>query len=162
MRPAMYIFINRSLGMSPGKVGAQAAHAAVEAYRLGFLREGEWWKETGLTKEWYKGGHYCKLVMLAEDDVHLMVIKHYIEERSFKTKLIIDEGHTEIRPHSMTALGVEVVDRDDPHTAATFQDFKLYKEKTKQPSLDDLQVMVTKFYGSDYTIKRKWWSNEGP
>ena len=35
----MYIFANRALGMSKGKFGAQTAHAAVEAYRLGFHRE---------------------------------------------------------------------------------------------------------------------------
>lgn len=32
--PVMYIFVNKELSMSPGKVGAQAAHAAVEGYRL--------------------------------------------------------------------------------------------------------------------------------
>jgi peptidyl-tRNA hydrolase len=122
----MYIFINRGLGMSPGKIGAQAAHAAVEAYQI---------SNPTLVDDWYRGGHYCKLVMLAEDDMHLLVIKQYIEERGFQTKLIIDEGHTEIRPHSMTALGVEVVDRDDPHTAATFQEFKLYREKKPEQEI---------------------------
>lgn len=122
----MYTFINRGLGMSPGKLAAQAQHAAVEAYRI---------SDQALLDSWYVGGHYAKLVMLAEDDVHLLTIRHYLEERGFKTKLIVDEGRTEIKPHSMTALGVEVVDRDDEHTAATFGDFKTYREpKTpKQP-----------------------------
>ena len=100
MRPAMYTFINRGLGMSPGKLAAQAQHAAVEAYRI---------SDEKLLASWYVGGHYAKLVMLAEDDVQLLTIKHYLEERGFKTKLIIDEGRTEIRPLSTTALGVEVV-----------------------------------------------------
>lgn len=119
MRPAMYTFINRGLGMSPGKLAVQAQHAAVEAYRI---------SDQKLLDAWYVGGHYAKLVMLAEDDVQLLTIKHYLEERGFKTKLIVDEGRTEIKPHSMTALGVEVVDRDDEHTAATFGDFKTYRE----------------------------------
>jgi peptidyl-tRNA hydrolase len=116
----MYSFMNRDLGMSHGKFAAQAQHAAVEAYRL---------SDPKMLEAWYVGGHYVKLVMLAEDDVHLMTIKHYLEERGFKTKLIIDEGRTEIKPHSMTALGVEVVDRDNEHTAATFGDFKTYRAK---------------------------------
>lgn len=117
--------------MTPGKLGAQTAHAAVEAFQI---------SDPKLLEDWYLGGHYCKLVMSADDDTHLMIIKTYIEERGFKTKLIIDEGHTEIRPHSATALGVEVVDRDDLHTAATFGDFKLYKEmpySLKAIGLDD-------------------------
>jgi peptidyl-tRNA hydrolase len=118
----MYSFLNRGLGMTTGKVAAQAQHAAVEAYCI---------SKPTLIEQWRLGGHYTKLVMLAEDDVHLLVIQKYIEERGFSTKLIIDEGRTEIRPHSPTALGVEVVDRDDPHVAATFEEFKLYKEKHK-------------------------------
>lgn len=111
--------------MTPGKIAAQAQHAAVEAFRI---------SDPKLLEDWYKGGHYCKLVMLAEDDVHLLTIQKYIEERGFKTKLIIDEGRTEIRPHSVTALGVEVLDRDDPHVSATFESFKLYKDKPQQIS----------------------------
>jgi peptidyl-tRNA hydrolase len=125
--------------MTSGKMTAQGQHAAVEAYRI---------SDPNLLADWYKGGHYCKLVMLAEDDMHLMVIKHYIEERGFKTKLIIDEGHTEIRPHSVTALGVEVVDRDDPHTAATFQEFKLYREKNPEMKMTPGGLPDTGYRGS--------------
>lgn len=120
----MYTFMNRALGMSHGKFAAQAQHAAVEAFRI---------SDPKMLDAWYEGGHYTKLVMLAEDDVHLMTIKHYLEERGFKTKLIIDEGRTEIKPHSMTALGVRLVDRDDPHTAATFESFKTYREAKPPP-----------------------------
>jgi peptidyl-tRNA hydrolase len=109
--------------MSTGKAAAQAQHAAVEAYRL---------SDPKLLDHWYLGGHYTKLVMLAEDTEQMRTIQHYLEERGFLTKLIIDEGHTEIAPLSVTALGVEVVDRDEPHVAATFETFKLYKENHKK------------------------------
>jgi PTH2 family peptidyl-tRNA hydrolase len=114
----MYLFANKGLGMSPGKIAAQVAHAAVEAYRVS--------SEEMLAK-WYEGGHYCKLVMQARDESHLLIIERYLNERGFRTKLIIDEGHTEIAPLSATALGVEVVDKDDPHTLATFSSFELFK-----------------------------------
>src|ERR1700691_4697478 len=83
MRPAMYIFLNRKLGMSTGKAGAQTAHAAVEAYRI---------SHSQMLNAWYEGGHYCKLVMSAENADQLSIIRHYLAERGFNTKLIIDEG----------------------------------------------------------------------
>jgi PTH2 family peptidyl-tRNA hydrolase len=119
----MYIFVNKGLGMSAGKMAAQAGHAAVEAYRL---------SENDLLKEWYKGGHYTKLVMEARDTEHLLTIERYLEDRGFASTLIIDEGRTEIEAHTPTALGVAVVDKDDPHTAASFASFKTYRDKPPQ------------------------------
>lgn len=119
MKPVLYIFLNKGLGMSTGKSAAQASHAAVEAYRL---------SDPDLIQAWYTGNAYTKLVMEAQDEQHLHTIQKYIEERGFKTKLIIDEGRTEIRPHTATALGVEIVDKDDPHVAASFNSFRTYKD----------------------------------
>lgn len=121
-KPVMYIFVNRGLGMSAGKIGAQAAHAAVEAFRI---------SKPGLIKSWYSGGHYTKLVMLATSEQHLSTIQEYLEARGFKTALIIDEGMTEIAPHSKTALGVEIVDKADEHTRDTFSQFQLYKDEIR-------------------------------
>jgi PTH2 family peptidyl-tRNA hydrolase len=118
----MYIFINSDLGMSPGKVAAQASHAAVEAYRI---------SNDTLVEDWYNGGHYTKLVMDGGNSSTLLIIERYLKERDFKVKLIIDEGRTEIARFSPTALGVEVVDRDDPHTAATFESFSTLKAPSK-------------------------------
>lgn len=118
----MYLFLNRGLSMSVGKASAQIAHAAVEAYRV---------SSTEMIEKWYEGGHYTKLVMLARDNEHLRNIQAYLEERGFKTKLIIDEGRTEVAPFSPTALGVELVDKDDPNVEATFSSFELYKEKIR-------------------------------
>lgn len=125
MKPAMYIFLNRDLGMSTGKAAAQACHAAVEAYKM---------SRPDLTAAWEKGGHTTKLVMLAETTEHLLIIQKYIEDRDFKTRLIIDEGRTEVSPHSPTALGVEIVDKDDEHTQKTFEGFRTYKEKKPLPT----------------------------
>lgn len=150
MDPTMYLFLNKGAGMSTGKSAAQAGHAAVEAYRLTQLTLGK----SALVEEWYKGGGYKKIVLEADDETHLLVIQKYIEARGFCTRLIIDEGHTEVRPHTATALGVELVDKDDEHTAATFGSFKLYKDEPKE--------MYVYHHGWSEpwpgTSKHRWWN----
>jgi peptidyl-tRNA hydrolase len=134
MDPCMYVFLNRGAGMTPGKLAAQASHAAVEAYRDAKLPAfGN--KELELQKEWLKAGHYKKLTLLAEDEVHLLTIERYLQERGIRTYLIIDEGLTEVRAHTATALGVPLVDKDDPEIQAIFSTFKLYREP-KQAAAD--------------------------
>ena len=118
----MYIFINKGLGMSAGKLGSQSAHAAIEAFRIS--------KVDKLT-EWYKGKHYAKLVMQARDENHLQNIQDYLTARGFRSEMIIDEGLTEVDSIVKTALGVEVVDKEDPHTEATFSSFELYRDSVK-------------------------------
>lgn len=122
----MYIFANRGLGMSAGKLSAQVAHGAVRAYEI---------SDKQLIKEWNKGGHYMKLVMLARDNDHIRNIQKYIEDRGLKTALIIDEGLTEIDPHQPTALGVEIVDKTDPEVEAIFSTFELYRDTIRVTSV---------------------------
>ncbi len=125
MKPVMYIFVNTTAGMSPGKLAAQAAHAAVEAYHI---------SENAKIEAWYIGKHYTKLIMDGGCGTQLQVIKDYLESRGFSSELIIDEGRTEIAPFTPTALGVEIVDKDDEHTAATFGEFKtLRPPRPEQP-----------------------------
>lgn len=163
MKPAMYLFINKGLGMSPGKIAAQAGHAAVEAallshpeprvYGTPHFRYGnrtEQGAESMLTlwDAWRTGLHYAKYVMEARDETHLHTIERYLRDRGFRTALIIDEGHTEINPIQVTALGVALVDKDDLHTAATFSSFKLYREEPKRPEPDAIGRPET---------QRRWW-----
>lgn len=124
MKPAMYLFVNKGLGMSTGKTAAQVGHAAVEAYLI---------SEPNITADWRRGLHYMKLVMECRDTEHLLSTERYLNDRDFNTVLIIDEGHTEIDPITPTALGVEIVNKEDPHTEATFQSFRLYKDKLAKP-----------------------------
>lgn len=112
----MYIFVNKSANMSPGKLAAQAAHAAVKA------SDGS---TPPLRDAWNEYGFYTKLVMEARDTVHLRDIEKYLNERNIKSWLIIDEGRTEIKKHTPTALGVEIVDKDTK--GEIFKSFDLYK-----------------------------------
>lgn len=105
--------------MSAGKLAAQVAHGAVRAYEI---------SDKKLIDDWNLGQHYTKLVMLARDNDHIRNIQKYIEDRGFKTALIIDEGLTEIDPHQPTALGVEIVDKEIDHVLETFSTFELYRD----------------------------------
>lgn len=124
-KTAMYIFINKGLNMSIGKACAQASHAAVEAYVL--TRD----NNPDILDTWYSGGHYTKLVLEASNEQNLYTIQKYLSERGFKSKIIIDEGLTEIDAHQATALGVEIVDREDQHVSDTFSSFKLFRDKIR-------------------------------
>jgi peptidyl-tRNA hydrolase len=116
----MYTFINEGVGMSAPKMVAQGQHAAVEAFLL---------SNDDIVDAWHEGGHYTKIVLSARDTEHLFAIDRYLQDRGFKTVMIIDEGRTEIPSHTPTALGVQIVDKDDEHVKATFSTFDLLKAK---------------------------------
>lgn len=140
MKPARYIFINRGLGMSPGKIAAQAAHAetlAMHDYFATCLKaieldpEDDAWvrHQEELYAIWYGYGHYAKYVMKGDDSVQMSTIESYLNWRGYKTYLVIDEGHTEDTYMVPTALAVELVDKDDQRISSIFSTFRMYKEK---------------------------------
>lgn len=106
--------------MSAGKIAAQVAQASIGAYRISNAKIAAQW--------WDIGQHHPTYVMLARDDMHLAFIERYLRDRNFDTFIMIDEGMTEIEPITPTALAVEIVDKADPHTAATFMAFELYRD----------------------------------
>jgi peptidyl-tRNA hydrolase len=119
MDPVMYIIMAspHTTPMSPGKLAAQAAHAAVEAWQISD-------KNKQVVNRWYAGGHYKKVVLMSDN---LELAERYIKDRGFKTVLIIDEGRTEFDGRlTPTAIGVEVVDKDELHVRETFSVFMLY------------------------------------
>lgn len=124
--PVQYIIMNPELPMGEGKARAQAAHASVEGLRCSAKEPwGNPWDST-IVNRWYQGGHYAKIVLASTD---LFVAEHYINDRGFKSALIIDEGRTELDPLTPTAIGVEILDKDMPHVRETFSVFKLYPSK---------------------------------
>jgi PTH2 family peptidyl-tRNA hydrolase len=120
--PTMYIVLNKGLGMSTGKIASQAAHAAVEAYIATP-------PDSNLLRLWRMGLHYKKIVLQARNTDHMYNAFTYIYERGFNVIKIIDEGHTEVPPHSLTALGVALVDKNEPHARATFSSFELHRDE---------------------------------
>ena len=128
MRPALYLFVNQGLGMSAGKIAAQVAQATVGTVDLSY--SGDEYTQS-LKDEWWEGNghHHTTYVMQAEDSEHLYSIERYLNARGFRTFMMIDEGMTEIRPITPTVLGVEIVDKDNPHVEASFMAFRLYRDK---------------------------------
>lgn len=124
MKTVMYIVANKGLGMSPGKLAAQVAHAAVKAAAI---------SDFSKIKDWNNTGH-TKIVLEARDTEHLLMVERYLIDRGHQTALIIDEGRTEIDPHTPTALGIEIVDKSDEYVQFSFGDLRTYKDRVdKKP-----------------------------
>ncbi len=121
MDPCMYLVMASpdTTPMSPGKLAAQAAHAAVEAYLVSDQNK-------QAVNRWRCGGHYKKIVLMTDD---VTTSERYVNDRGFKTALIIDEGRTEFTVDlTPTGFGVEILDKDDLHVRETFGAFKLYAD----------------------------------
>lgn len=120
--PCIYVFMNKALKMSPGKLTAQGVHAAImsaiDTHDSGRL----FWKNSM---------HRTVLIMEARDSEHLNNIQEYLKERKFKTYKIIDEGVNEIDPHVPTALATGILNKDDEKVKDALSTFKLYREKIK-------------------------------
>jgi len=111
----MYIFINKGLKMSPGKMATQASHAAVKAFNL---------SDPELRKEW-DDNIYKKIILMAETTEELIQIRKEIDAAGKKTFKVIDLGLTELKANQFTALGVEIIDKDQD--AELFKKYKLMK-----------------------------------
>ena len=116
-KPTIYIFVNKSLEMSPGKLGAQTAHAMAKAMTVHNLND------------WWSSPHRTVLVMQARDEMHIRNIGIYLKERGVNVYPIIDEGVNEIDPHVVTAVATDVVDKDLEEVQDIFSTFKTYREK---------------------------------
>jgi PTH2 family peptidyl-tRNA hydrolase len=117
-----YIVVNKALGMSAGKLGAQTAHAAVKGVKL--------YTSDEVYDEWDKTGH-TKIVLEARDTAHLVAFREYAKSRGYESWLVIDEGRTEVAAHSPTVLGFGVLDKADRDVAHTFSDLRTYRDTIK-------------------------------
>lgn len=120
--PIIYIFLNKSLGMSVGKAAAQAAHAAVFAAASSDMSKQQLWRVSP---------HKTIIVLEARDENHLRNIEKYLSQRDFTANMIVDEGVNEIDPHTITALSSEILDKNNLDVKDTFSTFKLYKDLIK-------------------------------
>ena len=121
-RPFVYVFANKGLHMSGGKLSAQVAHAVMIAAAN---------QSKEAFSKWTSSMHRTIIILEADDEVHMRNIHRYLSERGFNMSLIIDEGLNEIRPFTVTALASEILNRHDPNVADAFGEFKLYSDLVK-------------------------------
>ena len=122
MRPVVYVFINKSLGMSAGKIAAQASHAVA----LSFCDEDKVYMD-----KWKNSVHRTMIILEAKDDQYMKNIEAYLAERNFKMYLQYDEGVNEVEPHSLTSMASRILDKNQPEVEDAFSTFKLYKDVIK-------------------------------
>jgi peptidyl-tRNA hydrolase len=124
-----YIVVNKALGMSAGKLGAQVGHAAVKGFQMS-LKEYHDLDSLTPIEEWDRTGH-TKIVLEARDTEHLLTFREYAKSRGYESWLVIDEGRTEVAPHSPTVLGFPILDKADRDVAFTFSDLRTYRDTVK-------------------------------
>jgi len=103
------IVVRVDIPMSPGKIAAQVAHAAVSAAEMVRRERPEWFRE------WMEEGQK-KVVLKVHDEESLRRLEDEAKAVGIPSELISDAGLTEIPPGTVTALGIgpapsELVDR---------------------------------------------------
>lgn len=90
------IVVNKSLGMSQGKLAAQVAHASI----LSMFEAPE-----GIVCGWLDNS-YPKIVLQVESTQDLLDLQEKANELNLPSALVIDEGRTELSNGSITCLGI--------------------------------------------------------
>lgn len=95
----MVIVIRRNLNLSPGKLAAQVAHAAVACALSVKKNKAKWFNK------WQnEGGKKAVVKVDCEDDFY--PLKEKAEKLGIVTYIVVDAGHTEIPAGTKTVLGV--------------------------------------------------------
>jgi len=92
----MVILVREDLNLSPGKLAAQVAHAAVECALH---------SDRMLLADWMSLGAK-KVVLKVKNEGEMHKYEQAAKEARVKTALIVDEGHTEIPEGTETCVGI--------------------------------------------------------
>jgi len=90
------IVVRKDLKLSPGKLAAQVAHASIESYKTSSFESQSEWEAWGSKK----------VVLKAENLRELMEIQKTVKKAKLPFALIKDAGRTEVKPGTVTALGI--------------------------------------------------------
>ena len=93
------IVVRADLGMSPGKLAAQVAHAAVGAAEKTRRERNEWYKK------WLDEGQK-KVVVKVSAEEELRKLCGIASSNGLPYELVKDAGFTELPPGTVTALGI--------------------------------------------------------
>ena len=95
----MVIVARSDLKLSPGKLAAQVAHAAVDCAMFTKRKNSKWYNK------WQKEGAK-KVVAKVESEKDFYPLKEKADSLNIVTKIISDAGHTEIPAGTKTVLGL--------------------------------------------------------
>lgn len=95
----MVIVTRKDLKLTPGKLAAQVAHAAVECALGTKKNKSDWFKK------WQNEGAK-KVVAKVDKEKDFFVLKEKAKDLGVYTKIISDAGYTEIPAGTKTVLGV--------------------------------------------------------
>ena len=93
------IVLRIDLGMSRGKIAAQAGHAAVSASEEAREKWPEWWSG------WLEEGQR-KIAVRVNSEEELLELERKAKELQLPSALITDRGLTELPPGTKTCLGI--------------------------------------------------------
>ena len=93
------LVLRTDLGMSRGKIAAQAGHAAVSAAEEARKKRREWWSG------WFDEGQ-CKIAVRVASEEELLELERKARELRLPYALITDRGLTELPPGTKTCLGI--------------------------------------------------------
>ena len=97
-----YIIVRKDLKMSPGKLSAQVAHAAVKAVMpYIYIKEPAVW-------EWFFGDH-TKIVLGVKNLNEMNKIKQKLRLIGLYIYSIHDNGLTELEPGTLTCIAIKPV-----------------------------------------------------
>jgi PTH2 family peptidyl-tRNA hydrolase len=99
MEYKLVIVTRDDLKMTPGKLAAQVAHAAVSCALEAKAKKTKWFSE------WYREGQR-KVVLRAKDVDELRSLKEKAARAGLTVALITDAGLTELPPNTTTCLGI--------------------------------------------------------
>lgn len=99
--PIMYIVVRGDLEMPPGKLAAQAGHAAVEAY----ISAGSYLDRYEQRDVWRDNGG-AKICVRVKDAAELHDIHHAMIDLGIPAEIIEDAGHTVFDKPTVTCMGV--------------------------------------------------------
>ena len=99
MEYKLVIVVRADLEMSPGKLAAQVAHAAVSSSMAAKSKNSKWFSE------WYAEGQR-KVVLKVQDEQELKRLDREAARARLPHALITDAGLTELPPDTVTTLGI--------------------------------------------------------
>jgi len=99
MQFKLVIVIREDLEMSPGKLAAQVAHAAVTCALEAKAKKTKWFSE------WYREGQR-KVVLKSRDLQELKALGEKARRAGLTHAMIQDAGLTELPPNTATCLGI--------------------------------------------------------